>query len=34
MTAGSYGWFVDSDSGVKVRAWNHLLLAGGPSIDT
>ena len=26
MKAGSYGYFVGSDSGVKVRAWKHLLL--------
>ena len=29
MKAGSYGYFVGSDSGVKVRAWKHLLLTAG-----
>jgi hypothetical protein len=29
MQAGSYGYFVGSDSGVKVRAWKHLLLTAG-----
>jgi len=29
MQAGSYGYFVESDSGVKVRAWKHVLLTAG-----
>ena len=29
MQAGSYGYFVGSDSGVKVRTWKHLLLTAG-----
>lgn len=29
MQAGSYGYFIASDSGVKVRAWKHLVLTGG-----
>jgi hypothetical protein len=29
MEAGSYGYFVGSDSGVTFRAWKHLLLTAG-----
>ena len=29
MKAGDYGSFVSSDSGVKVRAWKHLLFTAG-----
>ena len=29
MQAGSYGYFIGSDSGVKVRPWKHLVLTGG-----
>jgi hypothetical protein len=29
MKAGDYGHFVNSDSGVKLRAWKHLVLTGG-----
>jgi hypothetical protein len=29
MQAGSYGYFIVSDSGVRVRLWEHLLLTAG-----
>ena len=29
MSAGSYGYFVNSDSGVKVRVWKQLMLTAG-----
>ena len=29
MQAGSYGYFVESDSGVKVRPWKRVLLTAG-----
>jgi hypothetical protein len=29
MQAGDYGYFVGSDSGVKVRMWKYLVLTAG-----
>jgi hypothetical protein len=29
MKAGSYGYFVESDAGVKVYPWRHLVVTAG-----